>query len=180
MAQTIKVKGFSRRGFRVSSNKRANYLTSALVDLDNQQDQRILATKNGTFYSPSEFPLTLQKAGAVATATTASGLVLRAHKDLTITHVLATVGTAPASQSLIVDVHKIADTGAATDAGTTIFTTQSRRPTIAAAATVSTLDATNGVPQVTAWNKGEFLRVEVDQVGTGTTGSDLRVLIYCE
>lgn len=180
MAQNIKVKNFSRRTFRVSSNKAVGLNTSALVDLDNQQDQRILYTKNGTFYSPSEFALSVFRAGNAALVTTASGLVLRAHKDLTITHVQATVGTAPASTSLIVDVHKVAANGQATDAGTTIFTTQSRRPTIAAAGTTSALDATNGVPQVTSWLKGEFLRVEIDQLGTGTVGADLRVLVYAE
>lgn len=81
-----------------------------------------------------------------------------------ITVVRAVVGTAPTTQSIIVDVHKN---------GTTIFTTQANRPTIAAGATASGA----ATPNVTSLAAGDVLTVDIDQVGSGTTGANLSVSI---
>lgn len=76
------------------------------------------------------------------------------------------VGTAPTGQSLIVDVNKN---------GTTLYTTQGRRPTVAAAATTST---SSGVPDgATTLASGDVIKVDIDQVGSGTAGSDLSVTV---
>lgn len=83
----------------------------------------------------------------------------------TIQGVRATVGTAPSGSSIIIDVHKN---------GTTIFTTQSNRPTIAAAANTSG-KVTN--MNVTSVADGEYLTVDIDQIGSGTAGSDLTVQV---
>lgn len=82
---------------------------------------------------------------------------------ITISTVRASVGTAPTGASLIVDVNLN---------GTTIFTTQSARPTI----TASSFTAT-GTPAVTAWTNGTYLTVDVDQVGSTIAGSDLTVTV---
>jgi hypothetical protein len=74
------------------------------------------------------------------------------------------VGTAPASTALIVDVNKN---------GTTIFTSQAARPQIAAAGT----SATSGAPAVTSFAKGDTISFDIDQIGTGTVGADLMVLV---
>lgn len=83
----------------------------------------------------------------------------------TISGVRASAGTAPAGASIIIDVHKNS---------TTIFTTQANRPTIAAAANTSG-NVTN--MDVTAVAAGEYLTIDIDQVGSTTAGADLTVQI---
>lgn len=83
----------------------------------------------------------------------------------TISGVRASVGVAPAGASVIVDVNKN---------GTTIFTTQANRPTIAAAANTSG-NVTN--MDVTTVAAGEYLTIDIDQIGSTTAGSDLTVQI---
>jgi hypothetical protein len=56
--------------------------------------------------------------------------------------------------------------------GTTIFTTQANRPTITAGGNTAT-----GVPDVTAWNAGEYLTVDISQVGSTTAGANLTVTV---
>jgi hypothetical protein len=82
----------------------------------------------------------------------------------TIQTVAAEVNTAPTGASLIVDVNKN---------GTTIYGTQSNRPTIAA----SGLTATVGAHSVTSVTDGDYLTVDIDQVGSTVAGSDLVVVI---
>jgi len=176
MSFPIRVRGYSRRGFRVDGNQRVSYGTAdAVVDLDNLQSRRVLDTEKGNFFSPPEFTFSLFRAGGLTTATTASGLNIVVPRALVLKNVVATVGTAPTGATLIVDVKKIPAGGNTTDAGTTVFTTGTRRPTIAINGTISTLDATNGVPQVTAFAAGDIARVEIAQVGSTVAGSDLRV-----
>lgn len=83
----------------------------------------------------------------------------------TITGVRASVGTAPTGASIIVDVNKN---------GTTVFTTQANRPTIAIAGNTSG-NVTN--MDVTAVAAGEYLTVDISQVGSTITGSDLTVQV---
>lgn len=83
---------------------------------------------------------------------------------LTFSKVHLAVNTAPTGQAIIVDVHKN---------GATIFTTQANRPQIAAAAYTgfsTTFD-------VTTWADGEYLQVDIDQIGSVISGSDLAVQI---
>lgn len=76
-----------------------------------------------------------------------------------------TVGTAPTGASLIVDIHKN---------GTTIYTTQANRPTITAAANAGGPGAT---PDVTTLAAGDYLTVDIDQVGSSVAGADLTVAV---
>ncbi len=85
-------------------------------------------------------------------------------RAITITAVRASVGTAPVGASILIDVNKN---------GVTIFSTQSNRPTIPAAGVTDLADAIN----VPAMSAGEFLTVDIDQVGSTTPGSDLSVTI---
>ena len=57
--------------------------------------------------------------------------------------------------------------------GTTIFTTQGARPTIADGQRPSSTT----LPAVTAVAAGDTLTIDVDQIGSGTAGSDLYVSI---
>lgn len=105
------------------------------------------------------------KAGTIAASVGAHRWYNDTGAGLTIRSVRASVGTPPTGQSLIVDVHKN---------GSTIFSTQANRPTIAAGA--STSGAVTAI-NTTTIAAGEYLTVDVDQVGSGTAGADLTVQI---
>ena len=81
-----------------------------------------------------------------------------------ISYVTAALITAPAGASAIVDLHKN---------GTTMYTTQGNRPTIAAGSTYVTAT----LPDVLTWAAGDVLQLEVDQKGSSTAGSDLSVVV---
>lgn len=87
--------------------------------------------------------------------------------DATITNVLVSVNTAPTGQALIVDINVN---------GTTIYTNQAGRPTIPAGQFVSL----SSTPDITAVTAGDYMTVDVDQVGSGVVGSDLVVQIEYE
>lgn len=106
---------------------------------------------------------------AIVGAVTTGAGALRWYNDtgqsLTIRNIRATVGTAPTGASLIVDVNKN---------GSTIFSTQANRPTITA--------GNNSSGKVTAINTttvadGDYLTVDVDQIGSTVAGSNLTVQI---
>jgi hypothetical protein len=107
---------------------------------------------------------TFSSDGTLAVATGKHRIYNDTGVTLTITGTRASVGTAPTGATLIVDVTKN---------GTTIFTTQANRPTIA----ISGFTAVGGTPQVTAWAAGEYLTVDVDQVGSSVAGADLTVQV---
>ena len=83
----------------------------------------------------------------------------------TILGVSASIDTAPTGADVVFDVNKN---------GTTIFTTQANRPRITfgtnACAEVTAID-------VTAFAIGDYLTVDVDQVGSTIPGSDTAVFI---
>ena len=81
-----------------------------------------------------------------------------------ITFVTAAVVTAPTGSTAIFDLHKN---------GTTMYTTQGNRPTIAIAGTY----VTAALPDITTWAAGDVLQLEVDQIGSGTDGADLSVVV---
>lgn len=84
--------------------------------------------------------------------------------NATIVAVRASVGTAPTGASAIFDVNKN---------GTTIFTTQSNRPTIAASGFTDTADAV----EVTSLSAGDYLTVDIDQIGSTVAGADATIQI---
>lgn len=75
------------------------------------------------------------------------------------------VGTAPTGAALLIDVNKN---------GTTIYSTQGNRPTIAIGANTGGPGAT---PDVTTLAAGDYLTVDIDQVGSSAAGSDLTVSV---
>jgi hypothetical protein len=116
------------------------------------------ATRTLTF-SLSAF----SKQGALAVAAGTQRLPIDGTYTIVGTRLM--VGTAPTGASLIVDVNKN---------GTTIYTTQGNRPTIAASANAGGPGAT---PDVTALAAGDYLTVDVDQIGSTVAGSDLTVAV---
>lgn len=83
----------------------------------------------------------------------------------TITGVVMAVGTAPTGATILCDVNKN---------GTTVFTTQGNRPSIAISAFKV---AANASPDVTSLAVGDLLSVDIDQVGATIAGSDLTVIV---
>jgi hypothetical protein len=75
------------------------------------------------------------------------------------------VGTAPTGADVIVDVNKN---------GTTIYTTQGNRPTITA---TQNAGGPGSTPNVTALAAGDYLTVDIDQIGSTVAGSDLTVSV---
>lgn len=107
------------------------------------------------------------RAGTLATGTGTFRLYNDCGDTLTIKSVRASVGTAPTGASIVVDVNI---------GGTTIFTTQANRPTIAASALTSG-KVTNY--NVTTIADGSYFTVDVDAVGATVAGADLTVQILC-
>lgn len=90
----------------------------------------------------------------------------RTGKTLTIHGAWAAANTAPTGANLIADVHKN---------GTTAFTTQGNRPSVTAGGNGGTL----ATPDVTTIADGDYITVDLDQVGSTITGSDVTVgLVY--
>jgi len=83
--------------------------------------------------------------------------------------VYGAVGTAPTGQAMLVDIHK---------GGTTIFTNQAHRLSIAAAA--SSGSATVSAAEIFDFTAGTVFDIDVDQVGSGVAGSDLAITIAFE
>jgi hypothetical protein len=83
---------------------------------------------------------------------------------ITIVDMQLSVGTAPTGAAILVDVHKN---------GTTLFTTQGNRPTVAIAGFVDTA----AVPDVTAVAAGAYLEVLIDQIGSTIAGKDATLVI---
>lgn len=112
--------------------------------------------------------LALSIGGTLAAGTGKHRLYNDTGATLIIRSVRASVGTAPTGAAITVDVNKN---------GTTIFTTQANRPSIAAAANTSG-KVTN--MDVVSLADGDYLTVDVDAIGSGTAGADLvvQVLAY--
>lgn len=104
---------------------------------------------------------TFQQAGELATGQGAFRFYFSG--AFTIQSVRASVSTAPTGSSLIVDVNLN---------GTTIFTGGTGRPTIAAGDNTAT-----GTPAVTAVASGDYLTVDIDQIGSTVPGSNLVVQV---
>lgn len=84
---------------------------------------------------------------------------------LTIRAVLISVTTAPTGAAILVDINVN---------GTTIFTTQANRPSIAASAFASSKVVTMNT---TTMNDGDYLTADIDQIGSTVAGSNLTVQV---
>jgi hypothetical protein len=103
------------------------------------------------------------KSGTLATATGTQRLPIDGTYTIIGTRVM--VGTAPAGANIIVDVNKN---------GTTIYTTQGNRPTVADGANAG---GPGTAPDIATLVAGDYLTVDIDQVGSGTAGADLTVAV---
>lgn len=106
--------------------------------------------------------ITFTQSGELATGTGSVRFYLP--YNIKIIEVEAAVGTAPTDATLIVDVNVN---------GTTIFTTQSNRPQIT---TGTFVDATTTIED-DDHDDGQYITIDIDQVGSTIAGSDLVVVI---
>lgn len=118
-------------------------------------------TIDGVLAVPIE-AYTFSVTGAVAVATGKSRIYLE--DAYVVETVRAAVHTAPTGAALVVDLNKN---------GTTIYTDQGKRPSIAAGTNTDAGDP----PDVTALAAGDYLTVDVDQVGSTASGADLTVTV---
>lgn len=120
---------------------------------------------NGTLVT-KQIAFTFTRAGTLTTATGTSRQYIDGG-NWTIVSIRASVNTAPTGASIIVDVNKN---------GTTVHTTQSNRATIA----VSTFTDLADSIQVASLTTGDYLTVDIDQVGSTIAGADLTVTIWLQ
>lgn len=113
---------------------------------------------------PRYIPATFSATGALSTFTGASRFICPVACQLA--SVTASVGTAPTGLALIVDVDKN---------GTTIFGTQANRPTIPIS--LNSVITPSTAATVTSFAAGDAITVDLDQIGSGTAGSDLQVTV---
>lgn len=151
----------ARTGTNFSTVTRGYDGTSAVAHNDAVTVKHVVVAKD---FTDVEARIVLQKSGVlVAEAGTRRLYFDEAFEvDTVYAHVQT---TAPTGASVIVDVHKN---------GTTLFTTQGNRPEIAAAAW---RDTTGNTPDVTSIAAGDYLTLDVDQIGSTDAGEDLVVTI---
>ena len=143
-------------GSTIGTRGKLNFVGANVTAVDNSGQARVDVTVK------ARHEVTLTRTGALVVET---GLV-RWYPPvaITIVGVRASVNTAPTGASILVDVNKN---------GTTIFTTQSNRPEIAAAGFTDL----SGTPDVTGVSIGDYLQVDIDQIGSTVAGSNLTVTI---
>jgi hypothetical protein len=112
-------------------------------------------------FPPLTVPEQIQAFSIPGTLVVAAGAArFRFPFAVTILGISAAINTAPTGASAIFDVNKN---------GTTIFTTQGNRPTIAISAFNTSAEA---VPDVTSFNAGDYMTIDVDQIGSTIAGAD--------
>ena len=154
-------------------------ITDLQDELDNKLDESALGQPDGiaTLGSDGKVPSTQLSAdittkllpyshfGNLLIRTGSFKLYNDSASDWTITAVRASVGIAPEGSSVIVDLNIN---------GTTIFTNQANRPTIPpgvdTSGKVTNMDITKVEP-------GQYMTLDIDQVGSVTPGGDLTVQI---
>lgn len=90
-----------------------------------------------------------------------------APQSLIINEIRLMVDIAPTGTALIIDINKN---------GTTLYTTQANRPTIAVGETsiIATL------PDTLSLTVGDKISIDIDQIGTTLAGENLSIAIICE
>lgn len=116
-------------------------------------------------HQAGDIAVTFSKQGTLTTQTGALRWYNDSGRTLTVIAVRASAGTAPTGAAIIVDVN---------EGGTTLYTTQGNRPTIAISG--NTTDAT--LPDDASIADNGFLTVDIDQIGSTIAGADLTVTVW--
>lgn len=119
-----------------------------------------------TLFGPPPFTIPFGYGGTLVTKVGSSKFYNIFGRDLSISKVHTSVGTAPTGATIICDVKKN---------GTSIFNaTPANRPAIAIGAT----EASAGPADTTIWHANEYITVDIVQVGSTVAGADLVVQVY--
>lgn len=160
-----------RRGTSAEWSAANPVLASGELGLDTSQNKfkigdGVTAWNSLTFATGQrgESLITYAKAGNASVTT--GKLRYRFPFAATIVGVSLAVNTAPTGSDIIVDVNKN---------GTTIFTTQANRPRILAGAFGTASEVTN--MNITSIAAGDYITIDIDQVGSTITGADLSVFV---
>lgn len=113
--------------------------------------------------------ITFSLAGALTTGAGTKRIYNPSGRTLTVKKITAHVVTAPTGAAILLD---------ANINGTTMYTTQGNRPSIAISGNASTSGSTDAA--ASGWDDGEYITVDVDQIGSTIAGSDLTGVIYAE
>ena len=106
--------------------------------------------------------------GNLAVDTELLPIYLHRGTNIAIKNVDLSVGTAPTTQAIIVDIETATTRGGSY---TTIFST---RPQINA----GSQESTAGILSDSTIAAGDFVRAAIDQIGSGTVGADLSIVLY--
>lgn len=154
-----------KAGTTIGTRKNLNLIEGSgitLTGVDQSGSNTVDVTIAGPTNVASFMPLVFTYPGAISVST---GTVrFTAPIAMTVIGVSASVGTAPTAASIIIDVKKN---------GTTIYTTSGNRPTITAASNT----ASETTPDITSVSTGDYLTVDIVQIGSSTPGSDLSVVL---
>lgn len=112
-----------------------------------------------------QVPFSRQGTISVTTDSTALRWYNRSGRTLTFTMVELAIVTAPTGAAVLVDVNVD---------GTTIFSTQSNRPTIA----ISGNEGNSTTFNTATVADGHYITVNIDQVGSTVVGADLAVVVW--
>lgn len=124
-----------------------------------------LARSDHTHGTPTQ-PAETVMFGFTGTAVVTTGVLRwynRTGRTLTIIGAWVAANTAPTGATILADVNKN---------GTTIYTTQGNRPSVAISGNGGTLSAT---PDVTSVADGDYLTVDIDQIGSTVAGANVTV-----
>jgi hypothetical protein len=143
-----------------NTNKTTDTMGTTAINYYNTTGNQ-LNNQPSSYYADHIIPYT--KTGVLTTST--GTIRYRLPWAATIIATTAAVNTAPTGAAIIVDVLKN---------GTTIYSTTANRPTIAISTFATT---TSPTPDVTTLAAGDYLTVNISQVGSTVAGSDLSVFV---
>lgn len=170
--------GDARYGIHIetSASERNSFLSNRLGNAADYTSAPILDNGTGTIWGNTILDGATDGGGSssskvvffqAGTLTTGSGsFKLPFTLDAEIVSVQLAVGTSPTGADLIVDVNKN---------GTTVFTTQANRPTVPDGDANGV--GAEAVPDVTAVSEGDYLTIDIDQIGSSVAGEDLTVVV---
>lgn len=154
---TLRLSGSTSGYVGLAPAAAADSTTYTLPSADGTNGQSLVTNGSGTlrWATPAEISFTIPgnlTVGAAAIRWYFTG-------NVTVSNVVATVSTAPTGASVIFDVNKN---------GTTIFTTQGNRPTI----TATNFTDLTSTPDTTTFASGDYVTIDVDQIGSTVAGAD--------
>lgn len=150
---------------------RLHVLSAILTDNDSSTPEAVMAGRQSTSFRNTVAkvaPVVFSKAGAQTAVALPERHYNHGNTPLRVQKVHVALGTAPAGSAFVVDV-KVS--------GTSVFTGAAARASVAAGSNAGFAVPDKPDRDAVSVKPGQYLTVEVTQVGSGTAGSDLRVQV---